>query len=155
MYWFIYFKSQSAINIGFAPPYLRSLHQKFDFLVDHCLAQWRGGPKFSTTPSSTALLIGRKFTAARSAVLQISTTLARTAFFLAALSPREFRLATEAGIKITSERRKLFLYRVLLGWETYGSISTRGCRGSFKSNEIYRDRHTRSFNKSLTTNSFS
>ena len=33
----------------------------------------------------------------RSAVLELSNALARTAFFLAALSPREFHRATEAG----------------------------------------------------------
>ena len=33
----------------------------------------------------------------RSAVLQFSTALAWTSFFLSALSPREFRRATEAG----------------------------------------------------------
>ena len=39
----------------------------------------------------------------RSAVLQFSTALARTAFFLAALSPREFRRATEEDSKIYAE----------------------------------------------------
>jgi hypothetical protein len=34
---------------------------------------------------------------AATALLQIFTALARIAFFLAALSPREFRRATEAG----------------------------------------------------------
>ena len=33
----------------------------------------------------------------RSAVLELSNALARTAFFLAALSPREFHRATETG----------------------------------------------------------
>ena len=41
----------------------------------------------------------------RSAVLEFSTALARTIFSLAALSPREFRHATEAGSTLSSTPR--------------------------------------------------
>ena len=86
---------------------------KWNKMPKHYLSQWRGEPKFSTS-ASTALsrrkyCIGKEEKVVknnhragvalvpRCVVLQFSAALARTAFYLAVLSPREFRRATEAG----------------------------------------------------------
>ena len=86
-------------------------------LQPNCLSQWRGEPKFLhraiTALSRRKYCIGKEKKSGqkqpprscrapsalgpRNAVLRFSTALAQSAFFLAALSLREFRRATEAG----------------------------------------------------------